>query len=59
MPCADRVFMAPTIPAFEAFEAAIATQATTTPADHAIIDLDPSKPKESLYSPYVANDFWT
>ncbi|KAL2802399.1 KR domain-containing protein [Aspergillus granulosus] len=43
----------------EAFEAAIATQATTTPADHVIVGLDPSKLKESLSSPDVTDSFWT
>ncbi|KAL2784303.1 hypothetical protein BJX66DRAFT_344175 [Aspergillus keveii] len=58
MPYADRVSILSTILAFEAFEAAIATQATTTPADHVIVSLDPSKPKESLCGPDVAMSFW-
>jgi hypothetical protein len=58
MPYADRVSILSTILAFEAFEAAIAAQATTTPADHVIVSLDPSKPKESLCGPDVAISFW-
>lgn len=42
----------------EAFEAAISTQATTTPADHIIVGLDPSKLKDSLSSSDVTDSFW-
>ncbi|PVH98499.1 KR-domain-containing protein, partial [Periconia macrospinosa] len=43
----------------ESFEAAIMTQSTTTPADHIIVGMDPSKLKDSLSSSDVTDSFWT
>lgn len=42
----------------EALEAAIATQATTTPADHIVVGMDPSKLKGSLSRSDVTDYFW-
>ncbi|KID67760.1 Beta-ketoacyl synthase, partial [Metarhizium brunneum ARSEF 3297] len=42
----------------EALEAAIATQATTTPADHIVVGMDPSKLKNSLSRSDVTDSFW-
>ncbi|KFG84803.1 hypothetical protein MANI_010167 [Metarhizium anisopliae] len=39
-------------------EAAIATQATTTPADHIVVGMDPSKLKGSLSRRDVTDSFW-
>ncbi|EFY94358.2 Beta-ketoacyl synthase [Metarhizium robertsii ARSEF 23] len=42
----------------EALEAAIATQATTTPADHIVVGMDPSKLKSSLSRSDFTDSFW-
>ncbi|RDW80312.1 lovastatin diketide synthase LovF [Coleophoma cylindrospora] len=43
----------------ESLEAAIATQATLSPADHVVVGMDPSKLKDSLAGSEVTDSFWT
>ncbi|KAI8933450.1 hypothetical protein NX059_010064 [Plenodomus lindquistii] len=43
----------------ESLEAAIATQTSSTPADHVVVGMDSSKLKDSLAGSDVTDSFWT